>query len=272
MSLCINGIGHIEKLPASHPLQRLELRGEPDRPFYEEISWADLNKLGLSDVQTLSLRYYALSVLFSACDSGWRAETLEINYADAVGATLVHGARRCEMHGLVAPREGAAADRRYWDVKRLLFHRACLGSLVRFATSIPRLESIRRFSGLLPHIVLPNLTTFTLLCGRPNRDTARGYVERWESILDYPLLGEAGVLRAPQLRTIRLQARVLHPPEEDSVISPSALALFITKHIQMQDGRRLPELRVDGPTVQFSDDPDGLAALGGLVESIHYRL
>ncbi|EJD35199.1 hypothetical protein AURDEDRAFT_175729 [Auricularia subglabra TFB-10046 SS5] len=267
MSLGVSFIYCVERLPAGHPVQRLELQGKTDGAAFRQISWADLTGLLLSEVQTLVLHHYPLSVLFAACESGWCAETLEIDYADDVRATLVHGARRCEMRGLASP----VATGYHWNVRRLLFHRACLRGLVSFATSIPRLESIRRLSGLLPHIVLPNLTTFTLLCGKPSCNRAL-QKEMWDSLLTQPLLGQAGLLRAPQLQCIRLQARVLHCAEEDTVISPSALVRFITEHVQLQDGQRPPELRVDGPTVQFFDEPDALTVLSGLVESIQYKL
>ncbi|EJD34942.1 hypothetical protein AURDEDRAFT_175979 [Auricularia subglabra TFB-10046 SS5] len=264
LSICADVLRNVEALPARHPLRYLELRSNPAIAPVETLAWDDVARLGGTRLPRLTLYGYALALLASVCESGWRAEALAIDYDDTVDAALSRGAQQCAMRAL----SGVGRD---FTVQRLMHHRACLRSLTSLSLPTHHL----RQTGVFPHIVLPDLVSFTLLCGRPLTDR-RKFVEPWQaplrSLLDDEVLREAGTLRAPQLRTIRLQARTVDASDNVERIPPAALARMIREHVPLQDGARPPELRLDGPRIQLSDDADGLAALSALVERIQHRL
>lgn len=259
MSLCPRRAADIEPLPTRHPLQHLELHGHLGNAT--KTLWADVTRLGFTSLPMLVLHNCTLGVLPAACTSGsdWRADSLSIDRDDIVSATPVCGAARCEMHGMA----NVHGD---WSVARLLGDSTCLASLRSFTTSVVRRRFNTRPGGFLPHAELPALTTLTLVCSLPRVGAGTG---PWDSLLDDPLLRGAGVLRAPQLRTLIVRG---DGEGNDSVtaIAPLALAWFLHAHVQLQDGRELPELRLDGPRVQFTDPPGD--ALFGLVGNIHDKL
>ncbi|EJD34952.1 hypothetical protein AURDEDRAFT_175992 [Auricularia subglabra TFB-10046 SS5] len=263
-SLCIRDVPSvrpIQALPKLHPLLRLEVHAAMFLPGVEATTiWSDLDARSLSRVQSLTLRNYGLLVLFSACEAaGWHARALVVDYDDTVDATLARGAQECRLLGLVG---GRLADQ--CNVSRLMYRHACLRSLVSLTMSLFR--PCADFERALPCVLLHALEEFTLLCGRPR---AAGVVPV-HSLLDDAFLQAGGTMRAPQLRTLCLRSRASGAPSHNDEISPSALARFIGEHVQLRDGTRLPELRVDSAGIQFTADPVGYEALTACVESVQY--
>ncbi|EJD34954.1 hypothetical protein AURDEDRAFT_175994 [Auricularia subglabra TFB-10046 SS5] len=126
-----NWLRTIAALPPAHPLQSLELCGEPSRPSLARISWEDLDALGYTRIPTLALRNCGLSALSSVCDAGAGAlHSLTLEDDDIVHATLSRGTQTCRMHAL------ASELRNGVDVARLMSEDTWLCNLTTLTLSL----------------------------------------------------------------------------------------------------------------------------------------
>ncbi|EJD35192.1 hypothetical protein AURDEDRAFT_175723 [Auricularia subglabra TFB-10046 SS5] len=239
------------KLPADHPLDRMELRVRPIEKLPYALNWPHLISLGFGRLALLHLREYSASLVINVgLDPDWELQSVTIDYDDFVDASFIRRDSRSECRmSAMRPSRGTT-----WSMRRLMVETDWLRGLVSLTLSLALSVHQKRPSLLLPRGCLPALREFSLICGT-QRLIGDGHVETWGSLFDADIMDECGVLEAPHLRVVRLLAR----PGDDAIVSPSALARFISDHVRVQGGR-VPLLKIS-LSLRFADDAVGMAAL-----------
>ncbi|EJD47895.1 hypothetical protein AURDEDRAFT_162867 [Auricularia subglabra TFB-10046 SS5] len=251
----------VQPLPAGHPVQCLEVYATGARARWR--FWTDLIASNLARVPKLILRDCPVSVLLDLCEpasDAWYLQNLIVDY-DAVDAVVFCGTQKCHLRGL-----SGGLDEFYAGE---LMHYPAVRTVTSLTMTLMQRRHRQPFSFAPDLRIMPNLTTFILLCGRPDtvpepKSELDSFLEDYMlgSLLEEELLSQCGTLRAAQLHAVRLQSR---KAGDAGAVPPDALARFIKDHAQLQDGKRLPEAVIDCPSIQPAD---WFAALGSLVGRI----
>ncbi|EJD33302.1 hypothetical protein AURDEDRAFT_177623 [Auricularia subglabra TFB-10046 SS5] len=266
-------------------LERLLLCPPPGRRLAEfvvlkareaTVPWTAISSYAAASVRAIQSHSATCETVWHAMrDPAWLLRSLTIDYGLAFTAAFHSGecVRYLQTFGCERTDGSSACTRLMYDARFL--HR-----IQSMTLSLALRPGVHTHSGhLLPHLLLPALTRLTILCGDPVVD---GYEPAHTSTLfDEAVLARSSVLRAPNLRCIRLATRdassshLAHAhdryPGRVAAVSPAALARFIARTL-CADGRQpiglRPELEVDAPRVRLLDDPDGLLLLTALVTKI----
>ncbi|EJD49883.1 hypothetical protein AURDEDRAFT_121918 [Auricularia subglabra TFB-10046 SS5] len=193
------------KLPADHPLVRLELCARPIEKLPYTLNWPYLMSLGFGRLVLLHLRSgYSASLVIKVClDPDWELKSVTTDYDDFVDASFLRCDSRSESRmSAMRPSRGTT-----WSMRRLMVETDWLRGL-----------AVARAVGA-PEAAVP---------AAPARPSTRGlfgdgHVEAWGTLFDADILDDCGVLEAPHLRVIRLLARARTPQHTsgDAIISPA---------------------------------------------------
>ncbi|EJD33705.1 hypothetical protein AURDEDRAFT_177214 [Auricularia subglabra TFB-10046 SS5] len=201
------------------------------------------------------------AVLHALADDAWQILSLTMDYGLAITAEFRAEERIRRLQTFDAWEHPTVET----TCEKLMYERRCLSRIQHLTLSLD-LEPVDQMSSdhLLPHLRLPALTILTLLCGASEsygQDPADAI-----TLLDEWVLSRCSALRAPDLRSIRLAARITSSshlarcgdryPARIAAVSPSRLARFIA--LKLDNPQRRPELRVDAPSVYLLNDRAGL--------------